>query len=100
MPWALVLEGLKTPSSSAPEFAIGYNGTLAQTTIVDAWNVWKSGSTVINASTNNSSSGNNGTNTEGAGNAERKLSPNDGKHTGHAKGDISADPFWNNQEKG
>ncbi|MBU2703800.1 hypothetical protein Ga0466249_004950, partial [Sporomusaceae bacterium BoRhaA] len=47
-----------------------------------------------------SSGANTGTSAQGSGNAERKLAPNDGKHTSQAKGDISADPFWNDQEKG
>lgn len=31
---------------------------------------------------------------------ERVYKANDGKHKGSAKGDISADPFWNNQAAG
>ncbi|EGA5808940.1 hypothetical protein ACRFH6_001071 [Listeria monocytogenes] len=29
-----------------------------------------------------------------------KYVPNDGKHKGASKGDVSADPFWNNQKAG
>ncbi|MGZ7440994.1 hypothetical protein [Paenibacillus sp. TH7-28] len=36
----------------------------------------------------------------GTGNVERKLAPNDGKHKSEAKGDISADPFWKDNEVG
>ena len=59
MPLTLNFEGLRTPVSSAPEFAVGYNGTLAQTVAVDAWKSGYLGSTIINASTNNSNSGDN-----------------------------------------
>ena len=31
---------------------------------------------------------------------KRVYKPNDGKHRGSARGDVSADPFWNNQEAG
>ncbi|XFO73555.1 hypothetical protein SPACI_036620 [Sporomusa acidovorans DSM 3132] len=55
-PLALSFEGLNNPFSSSTEFAIGYNGTLAQTTVVDAWKIWSTGSTIMNASTNNSNS--------------------------------------------
>jgi len=37
---------------------------------------------------------------KGMGNEERRYSPNDGKHQGSAKGDISADPFWDNPAAG
>ncbi|AOT68320.1 hypothetical protein [Geosporobacter ferrireducens] len=37
---------------------------------------------------------------EGESNPERELCPNDGKHKESSKGDISADPFWNNQKAG
>jgi hypothetical protein len=70
MPLALTFEGLKTPVSSATEFAVGYNGTLAQTVAVDAWESGYLGSTIINASTNNSNSGNNEAGTE-SGNTAR-----------------------------
>ena len=36
----------------------------------------------------------------GSGTEELVYKPNDGKHKGTARGDISADPFWNNQVAG
>jgi len=47
-PLALSFEGLNNPFSISGEFVIGYNGTLAQTTAVDAWKFWLSGSTLTN----------------------------------------------------
>ncbi len=35
-----------------------------------------------------------------SGTEELVYKPNDGKHKGTARGDISADPFWNNQVAG
>jgi hypothetical protein len=102
MPLALEMEGLKgNPFSTSAEFAIGYNGTLAQTAIVDAWKFWYSGFALTNTSQyNTSQNSSNSSSGNSTGNVERKLAPNDGKHKGKAKGDISADPFWNNPEKG
>ncbi|MBN7773730.1 polymorphic toxin-type HINT domain-containing protein [Clostridium aminobutyricum] len=37
---------------------------------------------------------------KGVNKTERKLVPNDGKHQGASRGDVSADPFWNNKTVG
>jgi hypothetical protein len=65
-PLALSFEGLNNPFSISGEFVIGYNGTLAQTTAVDAWKLWLSGSTLTNTSQYNASqSDNNSSSTVG-----------------------------------
>ena len=98
MPWVLILEGLKTPASNSPGFAVGYNGTLAQTVAVDAWKSGYLGSTIINASTNNSNSGDNEANTEISSTADRVYAPNP-KHDAPG-GKISPNPFGSDAAAG